>query len=218
MTDGLRERKKQQTRRALADAALRLFDQHGYDATTVADIAAAANVSTRTFFGYYPSKDDVLFADTDERLALLNDATSDITATPSPDAALRRLIDAIAGHAAEHLRGPAGATRRRILMQTPELQARALQRLTTGQQHIANLLRAAHPQLHPADTLAMSGAIIGALLTVALHHTDPANNATTDDMRHAMRRTYNAIEHGFTGPREQPAQALTSHPTLPDSP
>ncbi len=65
----LRERKKDQTREALAQAAFELFRQKGFEATTAAEIAAAANVSRRTFFRYFPSKDELLFIDNGPRLA-----------------------------------------------------------------------------------------------------------------------------------------------------
>jgi AcrR family transcriptional regulator len=59
-TLGLRERKKQQTRDRIAREALQLFAKRGYDETTLADIAAAADVAPRTIFAYFDSKEDIV--------------------------------------------------------------------------------------------------------------------------------------------------------------
>ncbi|KPC80900.1 TetR/AcrR family transcriptional regulator [Streptomyces sp. NRRL S-4] len=58
---GLRETKKQQTRTAIADAALPLFLEHGFDQVTVAEVARHAGVSTNTVFNYFPTKEDLFF-------------------------------------------------------------------------------------------------------------------------------------------------------------
>jgi AcrR family transcriptional regulator len=65
---GLRERKRQRTRQAIARAALELFDRQGFDQTTIPQIAEAADVSPRTVSSYFPSKEDLAFADADEAM------------------------------------------------------------------------------------------------------------------------------------------------------
>ncbi|MFB7507518.1 TetR family transcriptional regulator [Streptomyces broussonetiae] len=60
---GRRDRKKAATRRTLLQTATRMFAERGYQETTVKDIAAAAGVTERTFFRYFPSKEDLVFAE-----------------------------------------------------------------------------------------------------------------------------------------------------------
>lgn len=94
---GLRERKKEQTRRNIEDAALRLFAERGYQATTVAEIAEAADIAPRTFFAYFPSKEAVLFADFDASFealgAHMEQRGSDATTFDAVRAWIGTLID-----------------------------------------------------------------------------------------------------------------------------
>jgi AcrR family transcriptional regulator len=92
---GLRERKKEQTRRTIEDAAFRLFAERGFHATTVADIAAAADIAPRTFFGYFPSKEDVVFCDFDASFAGLATALRDREPEVTTFDALRSWIVAL---------------------------------------------------------------------------------------------------------------------------
>src|SRR4051795_2141763 len=62
MSQGLRERKKQQTRQVHADPARGLFSQRGFDRVTVAEVARAAEVSEATVFNYFPSKEDLFYS------------------------------------------------------------------------------------------------------------------------------------------------------------
>ncbi len=73
-TEGLRERKKRQTREAIAQAAMVLFVEHGFDAVTVADVARAADVSEKTVFNYFPAKEDLVLVVGEERRAALIEA------------------------------------------------------------------------------------------------------------------------------------------------
>jgi AcrR family transcriptional regulator len=116
-----REEKKAQTRQRLQEQALRLFAEHGYEATTVEQIAAAAGVSHMTFFRYFPTKEDVVLSDDyDPMLAAL------IRARPRSEhpivrihAAVREGLTAIYAADREAL-----LARVRLILRTPALRAR----------------------------------------------------------------------------------------------
>src|SRR5829696_1251386 len=78
-TEGLRARKKRVARQAIAATARRLFAERGFDAVTVAEIAAAADVSEKTVFNHFPTKEDLAFAGREEGIARL---VADITERP----------------------------------------------------------------------------------------------------------------------------------------
>jgi AcrR family transcriptional regulator len=72
-TAGLRQRKKDSSRRAIEDAAWELFAEQGYDETSINDIADRANVAPRTFFRYFPTKEAVLYPQFEELLRLVRE-------------------------------------------------------------------------------------------------------------------------------------------------
>ena len=89
---GLRERKKRQTRQAISDIASGLFMLRGFDNVTVAEVARAANVSTKTVFNYFPRKEDLFLDRIPEAIELINQAVHGRPPGEEPPAALRRLF------------------------------------------------------------------------------------------------------------------------------
>jgi AcrR family transcriptional regulator len=126
----LTKRKMRRTRQAIADAALRLFTEHGFDHVTVAQIATAAEVAEKTVFNYFPTKADLVFdADQDVLDALLA-AVRDRTGGESALTALRRCLAGMAGQLGEGTSPQAQAAFRRMVAGSPALQAH--QRLITA--------------------------------------------------------------------------------------
>ncbi len=131
---GLRERKKLRTREALAEAALRLFAERGFDGTTVEDVAAAADVSPRTFFRYFTSKEDAVFADHDERTRVLRETLARASADEAVQVSVRRAILALVELQAA---GEGGLRRVRLVTQVPALVARSLEHQARWEEIVA---------------------------------------------------------------------------------
>jgi AcrR family transcriptional regulator len=118
---GHRERKKQRTREQIVESAFALFRERGFQATTVADIAAAADIAPRTFFAYFPSKEAVVFYDFDGLFASLQAA---IEARPDGVTAIDALRSWLeVSLPAVHLDGDEAELRKRLCFDEPSLAA-----------------------------------------------------------------------------------------------
>jgi AcrR family transcriptional regulator len=175
----LRERKRARTREALVAAAAELFASRGYERTTIADIAAAADVSPRTFFGYFATKEDVLFPDADARVRVALTAIDEHGPDERPVEILLRALREV-GEAGTDMVGPMAALRLRLIGSVPAVRGRALQLQHAAQTEIGRRLRAAFPdELDDVEAAALVGAFIGAIsgaLDVLLRggaHADP---------------------------------------------
>ncbi|HEX4789435.1 MAG TPA: TetR family transcriptional regulator [Actinospica sp.] len=101
---GLRRRKKDRTRQLLREGGARLFAERGFAGTTVADIAECADVSVRTFFRYFDSKEALLLPDSAELFAYVEQALAGRSAEEEPlHAVCNALLDAAAPFAASSL-------------------------------------------------------------------------------------------------------------------
>jgi AcrR family transcriptional regulator len=123
---GLRERKKLQTRKLISDVASGLFVKRGFDDVTVAEIAQAADVSTKTVFNYFPRKEDLFLDRFPEAVELMTQAVRGRPDGEDAVAALRRLLVDLARQG--HPLGWVGGGYQsfwQVVLDSPPLQARA---------------------------------------------------------------------------------------------
>jgi len=120
---GLREFKKQRTRQAIADTALHLFVERGFERVTVAEVAEAAGVSEKTVFNYFPTKEDLFFDEVDAREAALVAAVRERARGESIPAALRRHQFTDCGR----LCSSGFASFARVIEESPALRAKELE-------------------------------------------------------------------------------------------
>lgn len=137
-TVGLRERKKRERRQRIQDAAIDLFERQGFEATTIEEIAAAADIAPRTFFSYFDTKDDVVLADYADRLGRI---LHELDQRPADEPAWEALRASFSTVAADY-ESEADRLRRRftIMASTPSVFARSLQLQAGWEQSLAERL------------------------------------------------------------------------------
>ena len=194
-TLGLRDRKKEQTRAQLEAIAVAMFDERGFDEVTVDDIVSAADVSHRTFYRYFPSKEDVLLGDHTEKLESFRRSMVDRPATESVFDGLRRaVVDYAAGY--EELHGK-DVRRARIIRNTPSLAHRLAERQVEWEREltpiVADALESTSSDADPRPQL-VAVCTIGAMRTA----TDRwiASGATTS-LSDLVDASFEVLANGF---------------------
>jgi AcrR family transcriptional regulator len=193
---GLRERKRQHTRQALISAAMRLFAQKGYEQTTVAEIAATAQVSTKTFFNYFASKDEVLFPHLSGRI----DAAVALIEHPRPDDTIADVLIQVMEHMladalTAEVDGGLALVRLPLIMSEPAVQAATLHRYFLAEAQLAEALHRSYPEaLDPPAAAAAVGSLMGAAIAAALVCLQRGD--TTEQLKSAVQQ---AIGIAITG-------------------
>ncbi|HEY2579506.1 MAG TPA: TetR family transcriptional regulator [Streptosporangiaceae bacterium] len=167
---GLRERKKARTRAAIRQHALRLFREQGYSATTVEQIAEAAEVSPSTFFRYFPTKEDVVLQDDFDIIAVEKFEAQ--PAAMHPVAALRASIrEALAEAPPDQIEQ--WRELNRLTLSVPELRSRALDAFVESAALLADVV-AKRTGRNPTDFAirTLAGAVVGVGMSVMMMAAD----------------------------------------------
>jgi AcrR family transcriptional regulator len=191
---GLRERKKARTREAIIDAALDLFAHRGFDATTIEDIAAAADVSPRTFFRYFDSKVDLVMAHNEahgDKVAPL------VVARPSSEGPLEALRQVMQQMLLELLADPSVVREFQVMMGAPTLRKLAREHFYEEEAELVSAF-AARLGTDEADLTAnvMAGAAAAAIWAVIERWL--AEGSDVDRLPPMIDEALTLLEQGFS--------------------
>lgn len=184
----LRERKKQRTRDALLRTAVEMFVERGYDGTTVDDIAAAVDVSPRTFFRYFAGKEEAALALQELAVARYLQAVRERPADEAPMTALRRAVleswDTLHEVIESVLPVEAYLRMYRVIESTPVLLAAHLRRNAETEEAIARVLAAREGvdvEADPRPRLAV--AVFGGVMRVTEQSWSARDDISLEGMR-----------------------------------
>ncbi|MGN9839644.1 TetR/AcrR family transcriptional regulator [Nonomuraea sp. H19] len=203
MMAGLRERKKEQTRRRIAEVALRLFDERGYEAVTVNEIAEAAGVAKVTLFTYFPAKDCLVTDGVKDDLAAIVAGRGEGC---SPIGALRRHYRSMAAQGMGAVDVEALLARVRVIASSPALMG-ALHGVRMSERYeLAAVL--AEGRENDLTAQLMAAQIAAAVTTLqevffqriaAGEPPEEAGRRLADDVELA----FDLLEHGFSSIKEE---------------
>jgi AcrR family transcriptional regulator len=138
MEEGLRERTRRAVRAELADVAIGLFVRQGFDDTTVEDVARAAGMTKRSFFRYFPTKEDVVF----DGIDLTGEkVVADIAARPAEEDPWDSLRQVLRAWQEEIHAGEQVLATLRLIEATPALVGRLHQRRAEWRRRVSDALR-----------------------------------------------------------------------------
>ena len=193
--DTLRERKKRRTREQLSRVAMELFAERGLQAVTVDEICDRAEVSPRTFFRYFPTKEDVVFPNDAERRAVMRDALAHELPGETLGDAARRAVEALLDHDLQEDRATA-RLRARLLATEPAL-ARHLTALTSEwSRELTDVIaqRLGNNDKARVDASLATGALLGALNAAGELW---LGSDLRGDPQALMNRAIEIVEHGL---------------------
>jgi len=188
------QRRTQRTRSAIETTSLRLFAERGFEATTVDDLAAATGIGRRTFFRYFPSKNDVVFGDYADRTAVLRTTLRATPAGTHPVELVRGGLHATNDYAAEEY--VSLAIRIWLLTTVPSLQAHAAWRYAAWEDLIVEHVL---DRVGPRHRLYAHGLAKSAIATMWAAYTVWLDDGAGTNLAELIEEAFDRLTLGYAG-------------------
>ncbi|TCZ75343.1 TetR family transcriptional regulator [Paenibacillus albiflavus] len=188
---GLRERKKAKTMASIQKHAMRLFRELGYNATTVEQIADAAEISPSTFFRYFATKEDVVVTDTYDPMiiAAFEEQPPDISILQAIRNAMSSGVNSMTADELDTMR-----ERNQLIMSVPELRAAMLNNMIQNMQFLTGIIaKRVNRSLDDLTVHTFVGAIVGTGISVMLYYAEHPN----EDFVQLFEQAFSKLDEGL---------------------